>query len=253
MTSFSVFSQQESQLNLKFRGLPGEGRAEWSRKHSRERAEDIPADAEEASLRREKFNYRGLGSRQKLKTLIAGNVDQPFLEEIGKLKNLEWLELEYPFVATDLAPLLQLKSLRHLKIDSPRKITNFQSLLELPALEALFLENAKHLADLEWLRSAHHLSVIGIEGGMWTRQRVPSLQPIAGLRGLQAFFGTSLRVADKDLMPLAACPKLEFIGIAATVPRSEFERLHAARPDIICSWFRSEPWDEMARLRGGSA
>ncbi len=233
----------ESELNARFR----EHRdwAEWSREFRRDSADQIPAGAEQAAIRRDKLNYRGLGQHASLTELVARNVDQPFLDEIGELAGLERLDLEWPFVASDLAPVFKLKRLNHLAIDSPRKISDFRPLLELPALTTLIITNAKLMNDIEWLRDAHHLQVIGIEGGMWSPQKIPSLKPVAGLPSLRAFLGTSIRLEDKDLMPLAECPNLEFIGMAAAAPRAEFERLHAARPDIVCTWFRPEPWQAL--------
>ena len=247
MTEFTQFASIESALNTRFRGLDQRDWNEWQRNHSFATASEIPVDAVRACLRRSKRNYSGLGHRTKLKDLIAGSVDQHFLEEIGELSNLERLELGWPVTATDLSPLLRLPTLRHLSIDSPRKISEFSALLKLPALEKLFITNAKHMPDIEWLADARHLTVIGVEGGMWSPQRIPSLRPLAGLPSLQAFFGTTIKVVDKDVMPLAACPNLQFLGVAAFAPRSEFERLHAARPDIICSWFRPEPWVMISR------
>ena len=235
----------ESELNASFRGH--RDWEEWSRKYVWKNANEIPEDAERAGLRREKFNYRGISVRAGLRDLVASNVDQPFLEEIGELGDLERLDLEWPLVAIDLTPLLGLKRLRHLAIDSPRKISDFRQLLKLPALTTLMLTAAKLMTDIEWLRDAHHLEVIGVEGGMWSPQKIPSLKPLAGLRSLRAFLGTSIQLAEKELMPLAECPQLEFIGMAAAAPRSEFERLHAARPDIICTWFRPEPWQAIGR------
>ena len=236
---------RESELNAKFRGH--RDWPEWSRKYSRTSAAEIPPDAERAGIRREKLNYRGIAGRSALKELVAGNVDQPFLEQIGELGQLERLDLEWPFLATDLTPLLKLKQLRHLSIDSPRRIADFRPLLGLPALTTLLITNAKLMTGIEWLSDAHNLEVIGIEGGMWSPQKIPSLKPLAGLRSLRAFLGTSIRLADKQLTPLAECPKLEFIGMAAAAPRGEFERLHAARPDIVCSWFGPEPWQALGR------
>lgn len=240
MSDFTTYADRESRLNAEFRGHRDWG--EWERDHSWDSAPEIPEGAERARIVRRKLNYRGIAERRGLTDLVAGNVDQPFLEEIGELGGLERLDLEYPFVASNVAPLLKIERLRHLAIDSPRKITDFRPLLELPSLRTLLITNARHMTDIEWLRHAHHLEVIGIEGGMWSPQSIPSVRPLAGLQSLRAFFGTSIKLGDKQLMPLADCSRLEFIGMAAAAPREEFERLHAARPDIVCGWFRPEPW-----------
>lgn len=90
-------------------------------------------------------------------------------------------------VAKNLTPLLRLGKLTFLSIDSPRHIAGFRPLLELPALRTRIITNPKKMTDLEWLDGAHHLEVIGIDGGMWSPYKIPTLQPLAGLR-----FGRSL-------------------------------------------------------------
>ena len=125
-------------------------------------------------------------------------MDQDFLDEIGTLDRLERLELEWPVTASDLSPLRRLTVLRHLSIDSPRNVTDFRPLLELPNLRRLLVANAKHLSDAEWLSGAHHLEVIGLEGSIWTRQRIDNLKPFGGLRLLRGLLLASAQLRDKD-------------------------------------------------------
>lgn len=235
----------ESALNTQFRGHDGRDWAEWNELHIYNSANDVPVTATQAWVNRQKFNFRGIGDRKALRHLISGNVDQPFLNEIGEISGLERLELEWPMIAKDLTPLLQLKKLKFLSIDSPRNIADFRLLLDLPSLHTLILTNPKKMMDLEWLSDAHHLEVIEIEGGMWSPYKIQSLRPLAGLRSLRAFLGISTKLADKSLAPLAECPNLEFISIACVAPQAEFERLRAHNPNLVCHWFRSEMWSAL--------
>lgn len=224
-------------LGNRFRGHVERDWTEWRERHFYPDAAAVPHDAERAWITRDKRNWAGIGARPALRHLVAANVDQPLLDEIGNLRDLERLELEWPTLASDLAPLLNLTKLRFLSIDSARKLADFAPLLDLPALRTLLITNAKAMTDLAWLRGATRLEVIGIEGGMLSPYTIPSLDPLAGLPGLRAFLGVSTKLADRRLMPLAECPALEFVQIACVAPRAEFGRLHAARPDIHCDWF----------------
>lgn len=152
-------------------------------------------------------------------------------------------------VAKDLTPLLKLKNLAYLSIDSPRNIADFRALLELPMLRTLIITNPKKMVDLTWLVEAHHLEVIGIEGGMWSPYKIPTLRPLAGLRALRAFLGVSTKLADQRLVPLADCPNLEFLGIACVAPRAEFDLLNKAKPNLVCNWFRPEAWVPVGATR----
>jgi len=204
--------------------------------------DEVPMDAEAARLGRNKASHRGIGKRTALRELAASAVNQDFLDEIGRLTGLEYLELGYPVTATDLKPLTALKSLRHLTMDSPRAITDFTPILELPALERLFIENAKHLTNLDWLRPMkRRLRVLGIEGSLWTAQRIPTLKPLEGF-ALEALFLTSTKLDDQDLSPVATMPSIKFLSTAINAPRSQFEALHRARPDLACDWFDPQSW-----------
>lgn len=241
--AFASYSSIESALGARFRGHSDRDWQEWKESHYYEAAADI-LDVERAWLERRQHNYRGIAAKKMLKHLIAANVDQDFLEEIGELRELRRLELEWPFLGTNLTPLLALERLEHLSIDSPRKLSDFAALLEMPSLRTLLITNARKMPDLEWLRNAHNLEVIGIEGAIDRPYKIESFEPIAGLGSLRAFLGISTQLGDKRLMPLAQCQKLEYLGIARCAPRSEFALLHEARPDVVCRWFDPEAWEK---------
>jgi hypothetical protein len=245
MQEMDVFPRLESALNDRYRGHLNRDWTEWGEKHAYGDAANVPAAASKAWISRQKLNYRGIGERRSLRHLISGNVDQRFLDEIGELTDLERLELEWPMVATDLTPLLRLEKLTFLSIDSPRSIADFRPLLTLPSLRALIVTNPRKMTDLAWLSEAHHLEVIGIEGGTWSPYLVPTLEPLAGLRALRAFLGVSIKLADKSLAPLAECPSLEYVAIACVAPREEFDQLKAAKPNLVCNWFRPEMWSAL--------
>ena len=239
---FAAYPSIEAAMNARYRGHDTRDWEVWRAKHSYGDAPEIEGNADRAWINRDKINYSGLGEKTALRHLIAANVDQPMLDEIGKLTKLERLELEWPMVAPDLSPLAKLTKLRHLSIDSPRKVESFSVLAHMPMLRTLLISNAKHLNDLEWLRGADHLQVIGIEGAMDTKQTIASLDPLAGLKSLEAFFGTSLRLVDPDLTPLTACPSLKYLGVARFAKKPAFDALREARPDLNCMWFDDASW-----------
>lgn len=239
---FAAYPSIETALNARYRGHDTRNWEEWRASHHYNAAADIPGNADRAWINRDKTNYVGLGDKAALRHLIAANVDQPMLDEIGKLTKLERLELEWPMLAPDLSTLANLIHLRHLNIDSPRKVEDFALLARLPMLRTLLISNAKRLKDLEWLRGADHLQVIGIEGAMDTKQTIASLEPLTGLNGMEAFLGTSLRLLDPNLAPLAACPSLKYLGVACFAKKPAFDALREARPDVTCMWFDDAWW-----------
>jgi hypothetical protein len=228
-------------LERHFRGHDQRDWREWA-PFRVDSAADSPLTADRAWLKRVGTSHRGIGERRSVRHLIVDAADQACLDEVCTLDGLERLELGWPVTAGDLSGLRRLVHLLHLRIDSPRNVADFTPVLELPAMRQLLIENAKHLSDAGFLADAHHLEVIGLEGSLWTRQRVASLEPFRGLRSLRALLLTSVRLGDKDLGPLADCPRLELLACARFVPRPEFERLHGLRPELACTWFDPASW-----------
>ena len=203
---------------------------------------DIPMETDIAALKREKNSHRGIASRRSLRELVAHAVNQDFLDEIAQLNGLTYLELGWPITAMDLAPLRALHNLTHLSIDTPRNIADFTPLVDLPKLERLFITNAKHLRDIDWLHPLRdRLVALGIEGSMWTVQRLSTLTPLNNF-ALEALFLTNTQVDDQDLTPLASMPRLRFLGTAINAPRAQFMALKAARPGLECQWFDESAW-----------
>ena len=198
--------------------------------------DNVPLDARFADLARQKNSHRGIGDRVNLQRLRAVSVNQDFLGEICRLVNLEYLDIDGALTAEDLSPLSNLTKLSMLKIYGVRKATEFDVLLKLPRLRRLFIENAKHVHSLEFLHEAHHLVSLGVEGSMWTRQKIDSLKPLSGLSGLEALFLTSVQLAHKDLACLASIPNLKVLECARFAPRKEFARLRELMPELDCHW-----------------
>jgi hypothetical protein len=230
MADDSLIDERSAEL----RRLPDWARVRESHVAS---ANDIVEGTTFVSLSRVKKSHHGIGQRKSITTLFASAVDQSYLDEICQLEALEYLWLGWPVTAADLSGLEQLKQLTYLKLDSPRNVTDFGPITRLPALTHLFVENAKHMNSLDWLAPLkNHLTSLGIEGSMWTLQKVPGLAPLSGF-GFEALFMTSVQLADKDLTTLAACPNLSYLQCARFAPKKRFEELKSLRPDIDCLWF----------------
>jgi len=206
---------------------------EWDRAVTT--VEALPPNSERAIFYRERKSHVGISAFSKLKALKALQVNQGFLEEIGELKSLEYLEL-HMVTAEDLSPIAQLNNLRTIKASGLRKAKRFEPLLSSPLLRRLFIEDIKHLSSLEFLATAEDLVAIGIEGSLWKTQRLQSLKPLAALPNLECLFLTSTALEDKDLSYLSRCPKLRILECSRFASRSEFMRLRRLMPNLQCTW-----------------
>ncbi|MGC1495641.1 MAG: hypothetical protein WA790_07525 [Sulfitobacter sp.] len=197
--------------------------------------DDVPMDAETALFYRERHSQKGIGTRKKLQRLGARQVNQDFLDEICTIPSLVELRLEV-VSAHDLTPLKRLSNLRVLKIVNNSKVTDFSALIEISTLRGLYIENAKNLNDFSFLSNAHHLVRLGLEGSMYRTCKLSSLEPLEGLRGLESLFMTSVSLKTKNLVGLAQCQNLMELHCARFAPRSEFQKLRAAMPNLSCNW-----------------
>jgi len=208
----------------------------WSDQHTyAKNVEEIDIDSDRALLYREGKSHRGISSRSNLRRLKAAQVNQDFLEEICSLEKLEYLELEV-ITAQDLAPLKNLVNIKTLILERSTKADNFSHLVSMSWLNSLVIQQAKYLSNLEFLSSAHHLQYLGIEGSIWTKQKIQSLEPLAGLKSLEQLSLTSVVLVDKDLTYLADIPKLKVLQCARFAPKSRFMELRKAAPKLKCRW-----------------
>ena len=208
---------------------------EWTEAGAATKLDQVPTDARRAVFYREKASHRGIGSLAGLSELIATKVNDDFFGEICELEELRYLELN-DITVEDLTPLTRLRQLRTLKLSGVRKASAFEVLLDLPHLDKLFIENAKHLSRLDFLSNAHRLQSIGVEGSMWTAQKIETLAPLGGLGALDALFMTGVRLKDKNLSYLASCPSLRVLQCARFAPKAQFERLRHLKPNLQCNW-----------------
>jgi hypothetical protein len=196
---------------------------------------DIPSGATRVLFYREGKSHRGLASLTDMSMLKARQVNQDFLCEIGELTNLTYLELD-SLSAEDLSPLLQLTRLKTIKLNGARRIRDFSALVRLPSLEKLFLTNMPNLTDLSFLADANQLASLGVEGSMWTMQRIDSLKPLTSLKALIALFMTSVTLIDKRLDYLAAIPNLRILECARFSSKTQFDVLRQLMPNLKCRW-----------------
>lgn len=197
---------------------------------------DIDPSVETLRFRREKRSHRGISRFTQLRRLVAYSVNQECLEEIAELPRLEMLYVD-GMSAVDPSCLARCRSLRHLVIKAGTKVESMSWLSQLPPLQSLLLENFKRVTDFSAVAAQSGLKALGIEGSIWTTQRITSFWPLAQLPALEALFLTNCRPAEGGLEPLHRLRRLRYLEIAAFYPDEAFLALRAALPDLECRWF----------------
>jgi hypothetical protein len=199
---------------------------------------DLPDDISSLRFRREKNNHRGIGRFRNLRLLVATGVNQDCLDEIATLPNLDMLYLDKGFSAADLTPLRQCRSLRRLVLKGGTKVPSLDWIQNLPPLETFAIEHFKLIRDISPLSTLKTVRAIGIEGSMWTTQKVLTFSPLAELTQLQAVFLANCRSERDGLKPFHTLKQLKYLSAPpAFYPDADFLALRSALPQLECEWF----------------
>jgi hypothetical protein len=185
---------------------------------------------------REKNSHRGLREFERLKELIIFCPNQEAIAEIEHLQSLEFLYIDVTR-AKDLSPLANCRSLRHLTIKGATQAGGLEWIRDLPPLDSLLIENFKKITDISPIASITGARAIGIEGSMWTRQKVDSFSPLSAIEGLEALFITNCKPAKDGLSPLHNLHNLRFLEAPGFYSEDEFLALENALPQLECYWF----------------
>lgn len=196
----------------------------------------IPRDESRLRFRREKNSHRGLREFERLKELVVFCPNQEAIAEIGLLNRLEFLYIDETR-AKDLSPLTCCRSLRHLTIKGATQAESIEWIRDLPPLDSLLIENFKKITDISPIASLNSARAIGVEGSMWTRQKVDSFSPLTVIEGLEALFITNCKPVKDGLNPLRHLRNLRYLEAPGFYSEDEFLALERELPQLECSWF----------------
>ena len=160
-----------------------------------------------------------------------------------------WL---YEVRGSDISLIRNLTRLKHLRIEWAIKINDLEPIRSLINLETLFLSDTPKIPSLDPIASLTKLDHVTFQGGVWNRNTIQSLQPIASLQNLKQLELANLKVLDGSLHPLRPCMALKKLEISNQFSVEEFTYLAAVRSDIDCDLF--QPWvplmDDRVMLTG---
>ena len=199
---------------------------------------DVPADIEYLNFWRKQNSHIGIHNLKNVNHLTATAINDSFFEEICELKTLDSLVLDNIDIE-NLDKISQLPKLRYLKLVKLKPCDGLNCLIQLPKLEKLWISESKAITDYSFLKGAKSLVALGVEGDIWTKQKVDSLEPFSEMPMLEALFMSSVQLKDKNLNYVASNPKLKYFSVARFAPKSSFDNLHKIRPDLVSQWFEN--------------
>ncbi len=135
---------------------------------------------------------------------------------------------------TTLEPLKAWKDLAQLQLWWVQKLSDLNPLGDLTGLEVLILEDIKRADDLSFLTSLTGLRALAIEGGMWNKRPIKTLEPLTKLSLLEELWLQSLQIGEGGLRPIAQCSGLQNLNVSANFQTEDYAYLRAHCPDLNC-------------------
>jgi Leucine-rich repeat (LRR) protein len=175
-----------------------------------------------------------LPTLSKLKRLhIRANINQRFFDTICDMTQLVELNISIPSVK-NIDALNKLDNLTYLKLQNGTKVETIETLRQLAYLRVLELENFKKISDFDIVGSLSDLEGLGVEGSIWTTQKINSACFLSMLTKLKYLKLTNTKMVDKNFNPLLALRELRMLLVSYNYPRLEFEKLKSL-PNLTIS------------------
>ena len=151
-------------------------------------------------------------------------VNQKMFDAACKVSNLEGLYIKWSGIK-DLSALRNANHLTHLHIGSSSQIESIEVLGGVQNLITLDLEQLNKISDFSVLGKMTQLEGLGIDGSMWTAQKIDTLEPIGQLENLRYFTATNTKIKTNSFEPLLKLRKLVRFDSSWNYPEREFEKL----------------------------
>lgn len=155
---------------------------------------------------------------------FVSRVNQKMFEAACRVPNLEGLFVKWSGIKS-IDNLRLLKKLRHLHLGSSSQVESIDVLGELESLITLDLQQLNRISDFNIVSKLSTLEGLGIDGSVWTAQKIDTLKPLSNLRDLKYLTLINTRLKDKSFDPLLNLSELVRFESSWNYPEAEFEKL----------------------------
>ena len=155
---------------------------------------------------------------------FVSRVNQKMFDAACKAPNLERLYIKWSGIK-NIDGLRNAKKLRHLWLGNSSQVESIDVLGENNHFVTLSLNQLNKISDFSVLAKLTQLEGLGINGSMWTSQRIDTLKPLANLRNLKYLTLLSTQLKDQSFDPLLNLTELVRFESSWNYPASEFEKL----------------------------
>jgi hypothetical protein len=171
-----------------------------------------------------------------LQALWCFGVDENKWEKVCSCKSLQRLFVE----GIRLKSLRRVKDLTEIKVlslENCSTITHLGDIGQCIDLMGLGIINFKNVHSLEPISSLVGLKQLVVAGGMWTRMKIDSLEPLSKMNFLEDLDIANTKVANESLRPLGDLTSLSTLNLPNFFPMEEFAWLSGRLPKAKCTWF----------------
>ena len=155
---------------------------------------------------------------------FVSRVSQKMFDAACEVPNLEALFIKWSGIK-NIDTLRMPKKLRHLWLGSSSQVESIEVLGELDSLITLEIQQLNKISDFSVLSKLTDLEGLGIDGSIWTAQKIDTLKPLATLRNLKYLTLSNTRSKDKSFDPILNLTELVRFESSWNYPESEFEKL----------------------------
>ena len=155
---------------------------------------------------------------------FVSRVNQKMFDAACKMPNLKGMFIKWSGIKS-LDALRSAKKLRHLWLGSSSQVESIEVLGEMTSLRTLELQQLNKISDFSVLSKLTDLKGLGLDGSMWTAQKIDTLKPLANLRKLKYLTLINTQLKDKSFDPLLNLTDLVYFQSSWNYPEAEFEKL----------------------------
>lgn len=155
---------------------------------------------------------------------LTTRVNQKIFDSVCQMENLEGLWIKWSGIKT-IDKIKNINKLRHLHIGSSSQIESIDVLGEMKNLKTLETEQLNKITDFSPISNLTQLEGLGVDGSIWTPQKIDNLRFLEPLQNLKYFTMTNSQLKDKTFDPILNLPNLVRFNSSWNYPESEFDKL----------------------------
>lgn len=185
-------------------------------------------------------NFELLPNLKSLKKVELFTVNQEQFDRIAPyLQNIKELRM-YEVRCENLSYLGKLRNLEKLDIEWNTKIKLLWDFSENESLIYLRICDFSKLQDIASISTLKNIQTLYLEGGIWNKLILDSIRPLGDLRSLEELTLANFKVKDELLLrPLTNLKQLNKLNLPNQFPTEEYARLSVELPNTKCDSFQA--------------